>query len=66
MAIDLPPLPHGNGSWAIIQNATGQCVLELFKADARKAQAMNGNAYHAKPIGEYLASLSNREGETPC
>ena len=62
MAIELPALPHGNGSWAIIHNASGACVLELFKGDARKAQAMNGDAYHAKPIGEYLASMNNREG----
>lgn len=60
MALTLPPLPHGNGSWAIIHTASGECACELFKPDARLAKRMNGAAFHAVPIGQHLASLNGK------
>lgn len=66
MAIHLPPLRPWEGSWAIVHKATGQCVLELFKVDRRRAMRMNGEAYFARPIGEHLAMVNAaaREGES--
>lgn len=58
--IALPPLPHGNGSWAIIHTATGQCALELMRGDARRAALMNAAAFHAVPIGQYLSSINGK------
>lgn len=65
MPVNLPPLPHGQGSWAIIHRQSGRCAMELFKPDSRLAQRMNGAAYFARPIGEHLALINQaiREGQ---
>lgn len=66
MGIHLPALRPWEGSWAIIHTATGLCALELFKPDRARADRMNGAAFHAVPIGAYLASVNAaiREGAT--
>ena len=54
----LPPLRPWEGSWAIVHRESGECALELFKSDKRFARAMNGRAYRAEPIGDYLARIN--------
>lgn len=58
MPVSLPLLKPWEGSWAIIHTATGECVTELFKPDRAIAERMNGQAFHAVPIAEYLAGLN--------
>lgn len=58
MPINLPPLKTWEGSWAIVNRQTGECVMELHRLDAKLADRMNGEKYRAIPIAEHLASFS--------
>jgi len=53
-----PALPYGNGSWIVKRKATGEVIGEFFSAD--NVRKFNGANCEAIPIGEHLASLSQR------
>jgi hypothetical protein len=61
--IILPPLKAWEGSWAIVNRVTGECVYELHRSDAKLANRMNGEKYQAIGIAEYLASFNSGEGD---
>jgi hypothetical protein len=46
-------------SWVICNKQTGESILETF--DPNKVQRLNTSKYVAIPIGEYLASLNNKQ-----
>jgi hypothetical protein len=56
--LDPPPLPYGNGSWIVKRRATGEVIGEFFNPD--NVRKFNGATCEAIPIGEHLASLSQR------
>jgi hypothetical protein len=59
----IPPLPHGNGSWVIVDRATGHAAAEIFKGD-KAISRVNLERYKAVPAGEYLASLNKAKALT--
>lgn len=60
MALTLPKLSHHEGSWIVRHKATGKVVYELFKGEESAALNMNGQAYEAIGILEYLQSINGK------
>jgi hypothetical protein len=48
----------GIASWVIVDNATGQAVMETFKAST--AVRVNAAKYTAVPIEQYLMDLNRK------
>ncbi len=48
----IPELGRFDGSWVVIERATGNVIWEIF--DRRTAEAINQSKYHLMTIGDYL------------
>ena len=54
----VPPLPHGCGSWIIIDRASGRAVRELYQR--ANVARINAAKYMALTAFDYLASLNRK------
>ena len=48
----IPELKHHEGSWIVIERATGEAIWEIF--DRRTAEAINQAKFCLMTIGDYL------------
>lgn len=59
----IPPLEPHCGSWIVVRRATGESVLEIFKAERATAARINPAAYviftAAQWLGAFNAAIRN-------